>query len=322
MSLAHDFIRDLEELQRTTPRPAMINVKSENSDYCTHSDGNKNCYLLFAANFNRDCLYGGIILNSEDSVDCEVIDHCQQCYMCVDAENSYECRYSQDIKNCNECHFCYNAVGSRNCFGSTNLRQASYVWFNEQLNREEYERRLKAFDWKSPEHIRMALERLEQEKLKVPHVFARQLNTEQCTGDYLTNSQNTYHSFLVSNAQDGAYLYDAWNTKDCMDCMFVDGAEFSYECFSYGLDSYNCNFSNYVRVSSDLEYCELCFSCTNCFGCIGLQRKEYHILNQPYSPEDYVKRVAEIKTALRAEGLYGRYHLPSTYRLEDTAAVY
>ena len=114
---------------------------------------------------------------------------------------------------------------------------------------------------------------------------------------------------------------DVWNLKDSVDCMFTDGAELSYECFSYGLASYNCNFSNYLRTSNDLEYCELCFSCKYCFGCIGLQHKEYYILNKPYSPEEYHKKVAEIKASLREEGLYGNYHLPSTYKFEDTAAA-
>lgn len=321
MSLARDFIQQLEELQRTTPRPAIINIKSENSDYCTHSDGNKDCYLLFAANFNRDCLYGGIILNSEDCVDCEVVDRCRHCYMLVDAEDCYDCRFSQDLKNCNECYFCYNGVGSHHCFGSTNLRQASYVWFNEPLSKDEYMRRLSAFDFKDARQVDEAFKAMEREKLKVPHVYSHQSQSENCVGDYITHSKDCFCCFNTHFGEDNLYLDYCYNSKDLVDCMFVDGAEFSYECFSYGLGSYNCNFSNYARGSSDLEYCELCFSCKNCFGCVGLQRKEYHILNKPHSPEDYHKKVAEIKEALRKEGLYGRYHLPSTYRFEDTAAA-
>lgn len=100
MSLASDFIRDLEALQKSVPRLGMINVKSENSDYCTHSDQNKDCYMLFAANFNQDCYYGGIVLYSEDCVDCEYITRCRLCYMCVDCEDSYDCRYGQDLLSC------------------------------------------------------------------------------------------------------------------------------------------------------------------------------------------------------------------------------
>ncbi|MDP2624795.1 MAG: hypothetical protein Q8P27_01270 [Candidatus Peregrinibacteria bacterium] len=321
MSLATDFIRDLEALQRTVPRLGMINVNSENSDYCTHSDRNKDCYLLFAANFNRDCLYGGIVLTSEDCVDCECIDHCRFCYMCVDCENCYDCRYGQNLRGCSECFFCYEGVGSTNCFGSTNLRQAQYVWFNEQLTRDEYEKRLAAFDFSNRQHIEDALARLEEEKIRVPHVYSHQFKTENCIGDYMTNSKGCFACFNVHGSEDNFYMIDCWNTRDSADGMFSDGSELCYECFSYGLETYNCNFSNYIRTSTDLEYCELVFNCKSCFGCIGLQRKEYHILNVPYSPEEYAGKIKEIKDSLKEEGLYGNYHLPSTYRLEDTAAV-
>jgi hypothetical protein len=73
--------------------------------------------------------------------------------------------------------------------------------------------------------------------------------------------------------------------------------------------------------SSDLEYCELIANSKNCFGCVGLNHKEFYILNQPYSREDYFKRVAEIKDQLKREGSYGRW-FPSTYPIEDTVTLW
>jgi hypothetical protein len=35
-----------------------------------------------------------------------------------------------------------------------------------------------------------------------------------------------------------------------------------------------------------------------------MQNKEYHILNKPYSPEDYVKEVARIRAELQESGQY------------------
>jgi hypothetical protein len=35
-----------------------------------------------------------------------------------------------------------------------------------------------------------------------------------------------------------------------------------------------------------------------------MQNKEYHILNKPYLPEDYVKEVARIRAELQASGQY------------------
>lgn len=145
-------------------------------------------------------------------------------------------------------------------------------------------------------------------------------NNQNCFGDYISNSKNCFMSFNSYECEDATYTQDVIRTKDSMDIMFSDGTELCYECFSLGLRTYNCNFCSYVRGCADCEYGELLFSCKNCFGCVALQNKQYYILNQLYSREDYFKKVAEIKTELKEKNLYGR-HLPTTYKFEDTAAA-
>lgn len=315
-----NFLEELNQLRLKTPRLYNINIGSENSDYCTHSDKNKNCYLIFAANYNKDCVYGGLVINSRDCVDCSYCDKSELCYECIDIEHCYDCKYCQLCKNCTECLFCYDCTGCMNCFGCADLRQKQWCFFNEQLTAEEYKKRLAEFNLRATANKTRAWEGLEQVKLKTPKRALVNLNCENCVGDMLSNSKNLFACFDVHDSQDCMYMKDCWRTKDSLDLVFSDGTELCYECFSLGLGTYNCNFCNFIRGSSDCEYCELCFSCKNCFGCMDLQNKEFHILNKPYSREEYLKKAAEIKAQMKADKTYSK-HLETTYKFEDTAAA-
>lgn len=315
------FLEEFEKLRLKTPRVCNINIGSENSDYCTHSDKNKNCYLLFAANFNEDCYYAGIIVNSRDCVECNYCQFSELCFECIDIDHCYNCSYAQNLQNCSDCMFSYDLIGCQNCFGCCGLRQKNYSFFNEQLSKEEYEKRIRLFDLKNSSVRKDIFDRLEELKHKIPQRAAHILNSENCIGERITRSRNCYACFDANDCEDSYYLQDVWRTKDSADLTFSDGTELCYECFSIGMGCYNCNFSNYIRGSSDLEYCELCFNCKHCFGCVSLQSKEYYILNKPYSAEEYFKKVAEIKAQIKQDGSYGK-HLPTTYKYEDTAAVW
>jgi hypothetical protein len=42
--------------------------------------------------------------------------------------------------------------------------------------------------------------------------------------------------------------------------------------------------------------------CTYCFGCVGLRQKEFHILNEPYSQQDYFRITARLSRELDLSG--------------------
>lgn len=165
------------------------------------------------------------------------------------------------------------------------------------------------------------MEKLEDIKTKIPRKAAHLSKCENCVGEFISSSKNCFACFDAHECQDCYYLQDCWRTKDSMDMTFSDGSELCYEGFSIGLTTYNCNFCNYVRSCSDCEYCELLFSCKHCFGCIGLQNKEYCILNKPYPREEYSKKLEEIKAEMKRNQEYGK-QLATTYKYEDTAAMW
>jgi hypothetical protein len=49
----------------------------------------------------------------------------------------------------------------------------------------------------------------------------------------------------------------------------------------------HCESSERCSQSSYLVRCVDCTNCTYCFGCVGLNRKDFHILNEPYDRRSY-----------------------------------
>lgn len=48
-----------------------------------------------------------------------------------------------------------------------------------------------------------------------------------------------------------------------------------------------------------LVRCVECTDCTYCFGCVGLSKKDFHILNEPFERQEYFAKVGELRRALR-----------------------
>ena len=48
-----------------------------------------------------------------------------------------------------------------------------------------------------------------------------------------------------------------------------------------------------------LVKCIGCNNCSYCFGCVGLSKKDFHILNQPYDKQTYFAIIAKLEKELR-----------------------
>ena len=125
-----------------------------------------------------------------------------------------------------------------------------------------------------------------------------------------SNSVNSEYTNLAADNKDCYMLFESSNnercnhsywmqlSKDCLDCAFVNNSELCYEVFV----AYNCYklfFSKECRDCTDSYFLQDCVGCSNCYGCVGLRKKQYHILNQPYSKEEYFKILEEKKKQIR-----------------------
>lgn len=141
------------------------------------------------------------------------------------------------------------------------------------------------------------LEQFRELQLKVPYMalvvdYPTLINSEYV--NYADNLKNCYLSFDTSQCDNVHYSKTVFGLKDSMECRMTGESELCYE-------DIDCGKSNRVFFSEACESChDIYFSknltgCSSCFSCINLTNKQYHIFNQPYSREDYAKKLKEFR---------------------------
>ena len=171
------------------------------------------------------------------------------------------------------------------------------MW-NEQLSKEEYQKRLGEMKLDTYEVIVGLKKKFEDLKMAAIHRFAHQIKTVDSTGDNLEGVKNSKVCFDASGQiEDSKYVHWAKvNAKDAYDSgPGVGMAEMIYEVFDTGIGNFRNLFGSVIYSSNEIEYAFNCYSCSNLFGCIGLRSKNYCILNRQYSKEEYEALVPKIK---------------------------
>jgi len=80
--------------------------------------------------------------------------------------------------------------------------------------------------------------------------------------------------------------------EGCTECSHCSGCT---ECLSCS----HCEKCERCTQSAYLVRSIACSGCTYCFGCVGLSKKDFHILNEPYERQEWFAMVAELRRALR-----------------------
>ncbi|MFT3767277.1 MAG: hypothetical protein QM820_17400 [Minicystis sp.] len=101
----------------------------------------------------------------------------------------------------------------------------------------------------------------------------------------------------------------------CKDCTFCKGSTALVRSH-YCVDSQRCSDCTHCRGCKDLVSCNHCVAsercaqsaylirsvdctgCTYCFGCVGLNKKDFHILNKPYDRSTYFAITARLAREL------------------------
>jgi hypothetical protein len=283
------FFAQLKNLWRKVPDMALANVNGVNSDYCSITEGNKNCYLVIGGDFNENVMYSSFTFNTRDSIDLHWVSKSDLCYESVDSISCSKLLYSRQCDSCLDSAFLFNCRNCSNCFGCVNLRNASYSFFNEQLDKKSYEEKMKSVDLTSSSAIQKYKKEFEEFILKYPHKFARIIRSENSTGDNLEGTKNCRNSFDVfGGAKNCGNIWLAYSSvQDCYDCdHFGKNSENSYQCSTIYPGS-NVLFSRFILESHDVSYSYNCHNCSNLFGCVGLRNKSYCIFNKQYSKEAF-----------------------------------
>lgn len=123
------------------------------------------------------------------------------------------------------------------------------------------------------------------------------LNSEytNCAGEL----KNCYLVYGASRDEDCAYSHYTNDSKYCFDMLYCLKSEQCYDCLDIE-SCYNLKYSESCMNCRDAEFLFDCRNCSDCIGCTGLRNKQYHILNQAYSKEEYFAEKEKLQLHTRA----------------------
>ena len=300
------FFEQYKELQKKVPRQSMAAVNNVRSDYTNGSAENKDCYLIFAADYNEDCMYGRLLQRDKMCIDCAFLHESELCYECLDSRNCFKCMFCEQCQSSSGLLFCYNVRDSSNCIFCTNGRHLSNAILNVKYSKEEYEKK-KAEILSSYTAIEKAKKEFTILKSKTIVKFASQTKCNDVTGDYLYNCHQGVFLYDTYDAKNCSYMTDTESPMDSQDCNnYYYKPQFGYNMMGV-LEGSRLKNGAFVFYCSDVEYCENCHNLINGMGCSAIRKGEYMILNKQYSKEEYFKLKEKIDKQMKKEGTYGQF---------------
>ncbi len=313
-----DFSSQFIDLLRAVPHRALARYNKDivNSEYTVQSFDVKNCYLSSIIGMAQDVSYGFWVIYSQNSLDLSSADHVQDSYEIIDSDRIHNSQHIQNSSDCINSYFLFDCHNCQNCFGCSNLRNKKFCFFNEQLSKEDYEKRMAEIDLGSRK-IREEYKKKFDEFLRTNGIFKAlwAKNSPGSLGDHLRDCKNCVQSFWGTSAkflltfyknENIRYGQDFIGATDCMDVTIFGPGQ---ECYNV-IEALSVNrviASYFVENCLETEYSFECSDCQYCFGCSGLSKKKYCILNKQYSEDEYWKLVDEIKTSMVQGGGYGEF---------------
>ncbi|MEK7583229.1 MAG: hypothetical protein AAB483_02395 [Patescibacteria group bacterium] len=129
---------------------------------------------------------------------------------------------------------------------------------------------------------------------RVPHPAVFNARTTNC--DYTQYTGEFKDGYLVSASWEGenvAYGARVQSVKDSLDLYILVDGSLCYDVVSC-FKMYSSMFSEKSENCTNCQFVYACKGCNDCFGCTNLRNKSYHIFNQPYSKEEYKKKLEEM----------------------------
>ncbi len=312
------FFPQFRALQLTVSAPAGRNHIEPKNSIAVVSQGDEDSYFVCACRSKRT-YYAHVALDVEDSAEVFSGNNIQNSFNVVHSSRIFNCQFVRESRDCLNSTFLFDCRNCEFCYGASNKRNKKYLWWNEQLSKEEWERRRAEVDLGSRKDMdseRAKFQAFIRDFSVWPENFNE--NVTDSTGEYLTKTTNVRESYLCEG---GADLFGCnFSYGDAKDNAFVGYPVWStnsyYSCSAGRSNS--IKFCHLSVQSNDLEYCSFCYNCENCFGCVGLNRKKFCIFNKQYEEAEYYRRVDELKCAMLDRGEYGEFFptafSPSYYR--------
>jgi len=292
------FFEQIRELMEIVPQPAISVTNMVNCSYCSNVNNIKNCYLVRASSYSEDSAYLVWDHASKLCMDSHMTDQCESSYGNVNVLKSFKTLFSVDCGDCTDVVLSKDCVGCNNCFGCVGLRKKSYCFFNEQLSKEEYEKKLAEVDIRSYKAFSDVAKKAYNHWKTFPSKYIHGRMNVSVSGDYIFESKNTKNCFRVRECEDVKYCQNILSpTKDCYDYSnWGDRVELLYECLVCGLENSRLRFCLQCYPGNrELEYSIFCQKSSYLFGCVGLKNKQYCIFNKQFTKEEYEALVPKLR---------------------------
>lgn len=303
------FFPQYEKLRQVVPHLAIVNSNSVNSEYTNQSQDNKDCYMCSATGGSEKCMYGNWYQPTNYlCADCYSAQNCELCYESLVITKCSRCLWCEECSDSQNLLFCRDCRNCSDCIGCVGLRNKKYCYFNEQLDKQEFERRREEV-FSSRANILNAKDRAKEIQNQVPTKYYHGLLIENSTGDYIGRVKNVKNSFNCYEVKDSSHCQDAWLMENALDITEIYRVENSFELQGCSALN-NCMVLRSVWTASDSDYCDICFTIQDCFGCFGLSNKQFCILNKQYSKEEYFSLRKKIVAHMKQTEEWGEYFPP------------
>ncbi len=292
------FFEQWKELLKQVPLIALANRNAVNSEWCNPAEDNKDCYLSFGITVNENVNYSNRIAGSKDCFDLYLGNKNQLCSNSLFIENCTGIHFCMYARNCLNSFFLYDCNNCSDCIGCTNLRSKKYCILNREYSKEDYFKKVQEINLENSKNLSKFAAEFKEFRKKFPHRRANLINTVNSTGDNLWGVKGAQNCFDIVNGMENCKFctWGGYGWKDSYDGLGCNG-ELAYEVLDGGSVKKSCSntyFSTVITDSMNVQYCHTIRNSSNIFGCIGLNNKEYCILNRQYSKEEYEKLVPKI----------------------------
>ena len=327
------LLEQIGELWQKVPDVALLNINPVNSEYCSITEGNKNCYLVFGGDFNENTYYSTYSFHSKECMDTYWLDKGEQCYEVVDCISCSRLKYSRYCDSCYDSSFLFNCRNCHDCFGCANLNNKSYQIWNVQYTKEEYLEKIKQYDLSSRSGVENVRKNFKEHIIKYPRRFAYVLHSTNSTGDNLEQVKDSKKCFdIFGGAEDCGYVWLAYSRiKDLYDCDRVGlNAEKGVDSSTIYPGS-SVFYSRFSFSAHDIYYSYNSHNSAYLFGCVGVRNKQHCILNKQYAKEEYeallprlIKHMSDVPYRDKAGRVYkyGEFFPPeiSPFAYNETVA--
>jgi hypothetical protein len=294
-----DSIFDLlKSVHMKVPKLSLVQINSENCDFCHNVLNSKNAYYCFANEKLEDAFFTYDSIDVKDSLDIwwswnisrsYEINNCgdiYNCYYCSNSANLKDCLFCEECANCESCLFCYGIVGKK------------YHIFNKEVSKDEFEKTKKSL-LSSSKNIWEAKEIMKKFSKKLPHCFASIDVFENVVWNYIYRSKDIIVGYNVWDSENCRYLYQGARNKDIFDSTLIYDSQriFNSIWVDFGYNIF-CS-KNIVQNSSNIYYCTDIKNSKNCAFSSGLENAEYCIFNTQYTKEEYNSLLPKILWQLK-----------------------